>query len=198
MELEKRYSKAKAAGRKTSRRRNRKGPEDLRRSRRGGGDAGSLDEPWQRRQESVTPWCSGTGRRLTHQDERGLVHLNLRDQERRGRRRKRSWRGRGRSGSGGFPGSAMMTGRGNSWPAVLRPQFGRWSVRPGGIFTEALGDVVFRVRRSARSGRGHAGGITIRNLLGPFRGEASADRRGLIATITGLSRLGLTATDITE
>jgi hypothetical protein len=60
----------------------------------------------------------------------------------------------------------------------------------GGIFTEALNDVVFRVAPvDEREAVGMIEELKSRNLLGPFRGERAALREKLVGTLTGLSRI---------
>jgi acyl-CoA synthetase (NDP forming) len=62
----------------------------------------------------------------------------------------------------------------------------------GGILTEALGDVVFRIAPlNETQARAMVSEIKASRLLGPFRGEAAADERKLVQTLLGLSRLGM-------
>jgi acyl-CoA synthetase (NDP forming) len=69
----------------------------------------------------------------------------------------------------------------------------------GGIFTEALSDAVFRVAPvSEVQAEMMLDELRSRALLGPFRGEQGAGRDEMIRTITGLSRLGMEKTEITE
>lgn len=81
---------------------------------------------------------------------------------------------------------------------VRDPQFGPCVVLGlGGIFTEALGDVVFA---AAPLGPGEAhrmiDGLRTQRLLGPFRGEPAVDRDALAAILEGLGRLGLERPDV--
>ena len=76
---------------------------------------------------------------------------------------------------------------------VRDPQFGPCVVFGlGGIFTEALGEVVFG---HAPLGPGDAEALLdalhARALLGPLRGEAAVDRRALVQLLEGLGRLAL-------
>src|SRR5208337_100241 len=60
----------------------------------------------------------------------------------------------------------------------------------GGIFTEAIGDVVFRIAPLNESdSRDMIGELASRKLLGGFRGETAADIGQLVRVLTGLSRL---------
>ena len=69
----------------------------------------------------------------------------------------------------------------------------------GGIFTEALNDVVFRIAPVDEKEAGEMiDELRSRKLLGPFRGEPAAGRERLVRTLTGLSRLGLEFPDVTE
>jgi hypothetical protein len=67
----------------------------------------------------------------------------------------------------------------------------------GGIFAEALRDVVFAV---APLEPGDAddmiGALQHAALLGPFRGEPAIDRAQLGAVLEGLARLGLARPDV--
>jgi acyl-CoA synthetase (NDP forming) len=78
------------------------------------------------------------------------------------------------------------------------PQFGPCVVLGlGGIFTEALGDVVFA---AAPLAAGEAGrmidGLRTQALLGPFRGEPAVDRDALARLLVALGRLGQERADV--
>jgi len=142
----------------------------------------------------------GLGARLTHKTERGLVCLNLGDREQVRTAAEKIVAGAGADLEGLLV-QPQMTGRREFVAGLFcDPQFGPVVMFGlGGIFTEALGDVVFRVAPVSESqAEAMLDELHSRNLLGPFRGEAAANRSQLVRTITGLSRLGLTATDITE
>ncbi|MCK9392442.1 MAG: acetate--CoA ligase family protein [Syntrophales bacterium] len=142
----------------------------------------------------------GLGSRLTHKTERGLVCLNLQEHK-----QVREAAGQILKGAGqdleGFLVQPMVNGRREFVAGLFcDPLFGPVVMFGlGGIFTEALGDAVFRV---APIGDVQAGmmldELRTRSLLGPFRGEAAARREQLIQTITGLSRLGTEQPEITE
>ncbi|MBI9076977.1 MAG: acetate--CoA ligase family protein [Desulfatibacillum sp.] len=60
----------------------------------------------------------------------------------------------------------------------------------GGIFTEALEDVVFRLAPcSEKDIASVPGEIKAQKLLGAFRGQAPVDQKAIIKTLAGLSRL---------
>jgi len=80
------------------------------------------------------------------------------------------------------------------------PQFGPCvSFGLGGVLTEALEDVVFRVAPiEPADAEEMLDEIRGAKLLGPFRGEAAADRTALVQALLGLSRLGLERDDVRE
>jgi len=69
----------------------------------------------------------------------------------------------------------------------------------GGIFTEAIGDVVFRLaplnRKDAESMLEE---LLAKKLLGEFRGEKAPDKEAIIATLLGLSEIGISVPEIQE
>ncbi len=69
----------------------------------------------------------------------------------------------------------------------------------GGIFTEVLSDVTFRVAPLTRSDALEMiGEIKSRKILEAFRGEAAADSDALVQTLMGLSRLAMAHPQISE
>ncbi len=69
----------------------------------------------------------------------------------------------------------------------------------GGVFTEALADVTFRVAPLTQSDALEMiGEIKSRRILEAFRGEAAADRNALVQTLIGISRLALAHPQISE
>ncbi len=69
----------------------------------------------------------------------------------------------------------------------------------GGIFTESIGDVVFRVAPlDEREAESMLDEIRAARLLGPFRGEAPVCREEIVKTLVALSRLALDWETITE
>ncbi|MCG2740009.1 MAG: acetate--CoA ligase family protein [Syntrophaceae bacterium] len=142
----------------------------------------------------------GLGTKLTHKTERGLVHLNLKDAV---DVRQAAAEVAGSAGADleGYLIQPMLSGRREFVAGLfLDAQFGPVVMFGlGGIFTEALNDVAFRI---APVDEKEAGGmideLRSRELLGPFRGEPAAVREQLVRTLTGLSRLGMELPDVTE
>jgi acyl-CoA synthetase (NDP forming) len=142
----------------------------------------------------------GLGARLTHKTERGLVRLNLQSEAEVTAAAAAVAAAAG-SDLEGFLLQPQLPGR-REFVAGLScdPQFGPVVMFGlGGVFAEALDDVVFRV---APIDAGEAGEmldeLRARRLLDPFRGEAAADRAALIRTLTGLSRLAMEQPDVVE
>lgn len=142
----------------------------------------------------------GLGSRLIHKTERGLVCLNLQDHK-----QVRAAAGQIVKGAGqdleGFLVQPMVEGRREFVAGLFcDPLFGPVVMFGlGGIFTEALGDAVFRVAPISDLQAGMMlDELRARALLGPFRGEEAVRREQLVKTITGLSRLGIEQPEITE
>ena len=69
----------------------------------------------------------------------------------------------------------------------------------GGVFTEALADVTFRVAPLTQSDALEMiDEIKSKRILEAFRGEAAADRDALVQTLMGISRLALAHPQISE
>jgi len=142
----------------------------------------------------------GLGAKLTHKTEQGLVHLNLNDRQAVSRAADRIASAAG-ADLDGFLIQPMLVGRREFVAGLFHdPQFGPVVMFGlGGIFTEALDDVVFRI---APLDRNHAGQmlkeLRAGKLLGPFRGEQAVNHDSLIDTLAALSRIGLELSDVTE
>ncbi|MFZ5563325.1 MAG: acetate--CoA ligase family protein [Thermodesulfobacteriota bacterium] len=133
----------------------------------------------------------GLGAKLMHKTEAGLVHVKLKDA-----RSVQDACRKIRAGAGslleGFLVQPYVEGRrefvaGLFHDAVFGPvvMFGL-----GGIFTEALSDVTFRVAPLEEAdAREMLDEIQAGALLGDFRGEQAANRDRLVETLMGLSRL---------
>ncbi len=142
----------------------------------------------------------GLGTKLTHKTERGLVKLNLRSAE-----EVESACLEIRKSAGedleGFLLQPLIEGKRELVAGLFRnEQFGPVVMFGlGGIFTEALADVVFRIAPfSEIQAKGMMEEILSRKLLGSFRGEAPADEKQLINTLMGLSRLGMERPEVKE
>ena len=142
----------------------------------------------------------GLGETLLHKTERNLVHLNLgsADQVQTAARALQASAGNDLEG---FLVQRQVFGRRELVAGVMQdPQFGPVVMFGlGGIFTEALADVAFRVAPLTASDAAEMlDEIRSRALLGPFRGEAAMNREQAIAALLGLSRLAVERRDILE
>jgi acyl-CoA synthetase (NDP forming) len=142
----------------------------------------------------------GLGATLTHKTERGLVKTGLAGAEAVTRAALEIREAAG-EGLEGWLVQPQLKGRREFVAGIFHDdQFGPVIMFGlGGVFTEALDDVVFRV---APVDEGQAAQmldeIRARDLLGAFRGEPAVNREDLIKTITGLSRLAEEHAAVTE
>jgi len=140
--------------------------------------------------------ASGAG--LQHKTEVGGISLNLRSAEevrREGRRLAAI------PGCDGLLVAEMVRGDRELACGLTRdPQFGPCvMVGLGGILTEALADAVFRVAPLTPSdAREMLQEIRAAKLLGPFRGQAPANREALAAILVALGEIGLRHPEIRE
>jgi len=142
----------------------------------------------------------GLGARLTHKTERGLVRLGLNGP---GEIIEAARRMTDEAGDDleGWLVQPQVSGRRELVAGLFRDaQFGPVVMFGlGGILTEALDDVVFKVAPLTEVHAAHMlDQLKAKSLLGPFRGEAAADRDALINTLLGLSRLGIELEDVAE
>ena len=142
----------------------------------------------------------GLGRKLTHKTERGLVKLNLRLAE---EVQKACLEIRQSAGDDweGFLIQPQVEGKREFVAGLYRDeQFGPVVMFGlGGIFTEAIGDVAFRIAPiNEMQAQDLLNDITASKLLDEIRGEAAADRTELIKVLMGLSRLGIEHPEIKE
>ena len=142
----------------------------------------------------------GLGSRLTHKTEKGLVRLNLRNKE---DVRSAALYIKEAAGNDleGFLIQPMLVGKREFVAGLFRDeQFGATVMFGlGGIFTEAIGDVVFRLAPlDEKEARKMIDELHAQKLLGAFRGESATDKDALIKTLVGLSRIGMEIPDIKE
>ena len=142
----------------------------------------------------------GLGAKLTHKTERGLVRLGLNGP---GEIIEAARRMADEAGDDleGWLVQPQVSGRRELVAGLFRDeQFGPVVMFGlGGIFTEALDDVVFKVAPFTEAHAAHMlDQLRAKSLLGPFRGEAAADRDALINTLLGLSKLGVELEDVAE
>jgi acyl-CoA synthetase (NDP forming) len=142
----------------------------------------------------------GLGAKLSHKTERGLVRLNLVDPAA-VEAAAAEMAAVAADDLEGFLIQPMISGRRELVAGLLRDRdFGPVVMLGlGGIFTEALDDVVFRLAPIAEAEADvMLSSLSSSSLLGPFRGESAADRDALIQTLVGLSRLGAAFDEVAE
>jgi acyl-CoA synthetase (NDP forming) len=140
------------------------------------------------------------GARFNHKSERGLVRLNLTTTAHVGQAAREVAAEAG-TDLEGFLVQPMLLGHREMVAGLFRDkQFGPVVMFGlGGVFTEALGDVVFRLAPLDDGEAAHMLHVLDSSaLLGSFRGEAAADRDALVRTLTGLSRLAEEHPDVLE
>ena len=142
----------------------------------------------------------GLGQKLTHKTERGLVRLGLTNAEQVARAAE-IMAGEAGDDLEGYLVQPQLSGRRELVAGLFKDdQFGPVVMFGlGGVFTEALDDVVFMVAPLTEADAAHMlESLKAKSLLGPFRGEAAADRQALMDTLMGLSRLGVEQGDVAE
>ena len=142
----------------------------------------------------------GLGANLTHKTEKGLVKLNLKNKE---EVRAAAMYIKEAAGSDleGFLIQPMLEGKREFVAGLFQDkQFGPTVMFGlGGIFTEAIGDVVFRIAPVDESeARKMIDELKAQKMLGAFRGENAPDKDAMIKTLIGLSRIGMEVPDIKE
>ncbi len=142
----------------------------------------------------------GLGATLTHKTERGLVHLNLGDAPAI-QNAVAAIRAAAKDDLDGFVVQPQIQGKRELVVGLFRdPQFGPVIMFGiGGVFTEALADVSFRLAPlSDNDAADMLTEIRAKAMLDEYRGEAAIDRRQIIRTLQGLSRLGAELPEIAE
>lgn len=142
----------------------------------------------------------GLGSKLAHKTERGLVHLNLNSSQ-----AIQNAVGAITKAAGddleGFLVQPQIQGKRELVAGLFRdPQFGPVIMFGiGGVFTEALADVAFRLAPITESDAADMlTEIRAKALLGSYRGEAAINRQQIIQTLSGLSRIGVELPQIIE
>ena len=140
------------------------------------------------------------GDAIAHKTERGLVRLNLRDSDAvRDAAEQLLLASRPEDGAVELLVAPMVSGTRELIAGLVHdPQFGPCvMLGVGGVLTEALGDVAFRVVPVAGiDAEELIEDLATQTLIGPFRGEPAVDRDTLRAVITGLSRLAEQRPDV--
>ena len=142
----------------------------------------------------------GLGAKLTHKTEKGLVRLNLVNEEEIERAAVEIKQSAG-GDLEGYLVQRMLAGRREFVAGLIRdPQFGPVVMFGlGGVFTEALHDVSFRIAPFDEEDAAQMlNEIKASDLLGAFRGEAPVDRKTLVQILVGLSTLGTEYPEIAE
>jgi acyl-CoA synthetase (NDP forming) len=140
------------------------------------------------------------GSRISHKTERGLVRLDL-TQPGDVEQSAREIAAAAGEDLEGYLIQPMLAGRREMVAGLFHDsQFGPVVMFGlGGVFTEALHDVVFALAPLDESEAAHMlDQLVSRKLLEDFRGEAAADRNALVQTLTGLSRLSQERPDVVE
>jgi acyl-CoA synthetase (NDP forming) len=142
----------------------------------------------------------GLGAELAHKTERGLVHLNLSA----GPAVKKAMEAIKASAGDdldGFVIQPQIQGKRELVAGLFRdPQFGPVVMFGiGGVFTEALADVAFRLAPiSDTDAADMLTEIRAQAFLSEYRGEKAIDQQQIIQTLKGLSRIGIELTEIAE
>lgn len=140
------------------------------------------------------------GAGLAHKTERGVVRTDLRSENDVVRACQEILNAAGADWEG-FLIQPMIQGRREFVAGLFREEpFGPCVMFGlGGIFTEAIADVSFRIAPvSTAQAMEMMDELRSAALLGPFRGEARVDRDRLAEAITGLSRLAMERPDAAE
>ena len=142
----------------------------------------------------------GLGAKLTHKTEKGLVKLNLK-QKKEVRAAAVHIREVAGNDLEGFLVQPMLQGKREFVAGLFQDEhFGPTVMFGlGGIFTEAIGDVVFRLAPlDENEARKMIDELRAQKLLGAFRGESAPDKNSLVKTLVGLSRIGMEIPEIKE
>lgn len=142
----------------------------------------------------------GNGAKLTHKSDRGLVRLGLSNVEQVREAAQGVLESAGKDLEG-YLIQPMLNGKREFVAGLMRdPMFGPIVMFGlGGVFTEALEDVVYRaVPIDEIEAETMLDEIKASKLLGEFRGEQAADRKALVNCLLGLSKLAVERPDVAE
>jgi len=142
----------------------------------------------------------GLGAKLTHKTERNLVHANLRSEEQLRQAAKEIIQSAGEDLEG-FLVQPMIKGKRELVAGLFHdPNFGPVVMFGlGGIFTETMGDVAFRLVPAGKPDIiSMLGELRSAAMLGPFRGDAPVVKEDIVQTIQGLSQLAQDWAQVTE
>ena len=142
----------------------------------------------------------GLGSKLTHKTERGLVKLNIHAKDDLLTAAQYIKEGAGEDLEG-YLLQPMVEGKREFVAGLFfDPQFGPTIMFGlGGVFTEAIGDVIFRLAPLDRNdARQMILEIQAKKLLGPFRGEKEPDMDALVKVLMGLSEIALSLDQVSE
>jgi acyl-CoA synthetase (NDP forming) len=142
----------------------------------------------------------GLGAELAHKTERGLVHLNL-SAPQAVENAVEAMRASSGDDLDGFLIQPQIQGKRELVAGLFRdPQFGPVVMFGiGGIFTEALADVTFRLAPITEADAADMlTEIRAQAFLGEYRGEKAISHRQIIQTLRGLSRIGVEIPEIAE
>ena len=163
--------------------------------------AGSLDEAKDIAREIGYPVVlKGSSSTLTHKTELNMIELDIKDDK----ALEEAYKALEERGKGELEGilvQQMIKGDREFVAGLIRdPQFGPCVMFGlGGIFTEVLKDVTFRVAPlEKRDALEMMDEIRAKKLLDSFRGKPAVNREVLADTLINLGRIGLENEDIAE
>ncbi len=142
----------------------------------------------------------GLGSKLTHKTEMGIVKVNLQSKEQVCKAFEHVKTACGTAWEGCLI-QPMVTGRREFVAGLIQDsQFGPVVMFGlGGIFAEALNDVVFRIAPiNEKQALQMMDDLITHKLLGDFRGESGVDKTQMANVLVGLSKLGMDHPDIKE
>jgi succinyl-CoA synthetase beta subunit len=163
--------------------------------------AGSLEEARNIAREIGYPVVlKGSSSTLTHKTELNMIELDIKD-EKALEEAYKALEERGKGELEGILVQQMIKGEREFVAGLIRdPQFGPCVMFGlGGIFTEVLKDVTFRVAPlEKRDAYEMMDEIRAKKLLDSFRGKPAVNREVLADTLINLGRIGLENEDIAE